>query len=334
VSGRSRGLPLASLIAGLVLTGALVASFGAPRRLLSLLSPSHAPHLLDGRLAPGEYRFQWTDETSKLRFAWSIAGDRLLGAIQTPDTGWVAIGFGGSGPLMYGADIVIGHVDAHGARVHDHFADTPTSHQPDTALGGHNDVLGAAGLQTAAGTTIEFERSLAAHDSTDHAIEAGQTHIIMASSEEDDFTAYHISGRKAVALLDLFSGPPAAAGSRGGILPDHLTDVQIFLAAWAALLLVIGVHSLIETMIEGGTGLAAGAPVPATAAASILTLVIVELAALATFGTGVVLTAPTWVLGLSLAIGLLALAGLIAAYSRATVRWDLITRERDDGIPW
>jgi hypothetical protein len=333
VSQRHRGLSLASLLAGLVLAGVLAASFGAPRRLLSLLRPTQAPHRLDGRIDPGEYGFQWTDETSKLHFEWRIVGDRLIGAIQSPDTGWVAIGFGGAGPLMYGADIVIGYVDAHGAHVRDHYANSPTGHEPDSALGGHDDVLGAAGVQTATGTTIEFERPLAAHDTTDHAIEAGQTHIIMASSESDDFEAYHVSGRKAVALLDLFSGP-AAAAPRGGLLPDHLTDVQIFLATWAALLLVVGIHGLLETAIEGGAGLAAGTPVPGAAAAALLVLVVVELVALATFGTGVVLAAPAWLLGLALAAGLLALAGLVAVYSRVVFRWELITRERDDGIPW
>ena len=333
MTARFRGLPLASLVGGLVLALLLVVSLGAPRRLVSLLTPGTALHQLDGRVAPGEYGFSWDDPTSALRFSWSILGDRLLGAIQTPDSGWVAVGFGGEGPLMYGADIVIGQVDARGAHLRDHFADSPTSHLPDTALGGHNDVLAGAGVETAEGTTIEFERPLAAHDTTDRALAAGETPVILASAGSDDFMEYHAGGRKAVALLDLFAGPPARAAS-GGLLPDHLTDVQILLATWAALLLVMGVHGLLETVVARGAGAAPEAPVSDLAVATLVALLLVELAALGTFAAGVALAAPTWLLGLTLAVGLFALACIVVAYSRVFVRWDVVTRERDDGIPW
>ena len=122
---------------------------------------------------------------------------------------------------MYGADIVIGYVDAHGAHVEDDYANTPVTHVADTALGGHDDILGSAGLVTKAGTTIEFERALTAHDSTDRPIQAGQTHVILASADAKDFVAYHAGGHKAVALLDLFNGPPAAAGAGRAAARSH-----------------------------------------------------------------------------------------------------------------
>ncbi|HYB48877.1 MAG TPA: DOMON domain-containing protein, partial [Streptosporangiaceae bacterium] len=222
-------VPALALAGGAVLAVLLAFTLHLPQRLVSAAGTSSV-HRLDGRVTSGEYRFRWTDDASKLVFQWSIVGDRLIGAVTSPDTGWVAVGFGGEGPLMYGADIVIGYVDAHGAHVEDHYANTPTSHVADTALGGHDDILGSAGLRTAAGTTIEFERPLASHDSTDRPIVAGQMHVIMASSESPDLMAYHVEGHKAVALLDMFNGPPAAAGA-GALLPDHLTDVQIMIAA-------------------------------------------------------------------------------------------------------
>jgi hypothetical protein len=332
VSQRPSSFPLAALVAGLVLTLMLVISLGLPQRLLSLVSTPQAPHRLDGRIEPGEYQFQWTDEATTLHFAWSIAGDRLVGAIRTPDSGWVAIGFGGDGPLMYGADIIIGYVDSSGVRVHDHFATTPTNHDPDTTLGGTNDVLGSAGLQSAEGTVIEFERPLSVHDTTDQNIESGQTHVIIASADDDDFTAYHMGGHKAVVLLDLFAGPPAAA--RRTVLPDQIDDVQILLATFAALLLIMGLHGFIEAMIARGALAPPDAPVSDVAVIVIVALMVVEILSLGTFGVGVALAAPTWILGLTLGVGLLALAGIVAAYSRVFVRWEVITRERDDGIPW
>jgi len=323
---------LAALVGGVVLFLGLAFSLHLPQALWGLVSPPSSAHQLDGVAAPGEYRFEWADEASKLVFRWSIVGDRLVGAVTSPDTGWVAVGFGGAGPLMYGADIVIGWVDGRGAHLEDHFANSPTGHAADTTLGGHSDLLASAGAQTAAGTTLEFERPLAAHDSTDHAIEAGQTKVMVGSAESDDPTAYHISGRKAVALLDLFAGPPAKAAA-GVALPDHLTDVQIMLACWMAVLLIIGVHGVAAHWAESASDAAAAEP-PGFAVALLVLLVLVEVGALVTFAIGVGRAAPVWLLGSALAVGLLALAGLLVVYTRVLVRWQTVRTERDDGIPW
>jgi len=334
VKRESLAYPVATIGIGAGLAVLLGFSLGAPQRLISLVAPRHVVHRLDGRVEGGEYQFQWSDAASQLRFAWSIEGDRLVGAVSTPDTGWVAVGFGGGGPLMNGADIVIGYVDARGARVRDHFASSPTGQEADTALGGRDDILASAGLQTAQGTTIEFERPLAAHDSADQPIEAGQTHVIVASSSVDDFTAYHAGGAKAVALLDLFAGPPAATAT-GSFLPDHLTDVQIMLATWMALFFIVGVHGLAVHSAAAPEGTPGGAGAGADAAVALIGVcVLLELGSLGGFAVGVALAAPTWLLGSTLALGLLALAGIIVLYSRAFVPWEVVRAERDDGIPW
>ena len=119
--------PRVALAVGVLLALLLAVTFHLPQRLVALVGARGAQHALDGRVAPGEYRFRWADDASKLVFEWSIVGDRLIGAVSSPDTGWVAVGFGGEGPLMYGADIVIGYVDARGAHVEDHYANTPPS---------------------------------------------------------------------------------------------------------------------------------------------------------------------------------------------------------------
>jgi hypothetical protein len=224
-------------------------------------------------------------------------------------------------------------VDAHGAHVHDDYANSPTGQQPDTTLGGHDDILASAGLQTAAGTVIEFERPLAAHDSTDKPIQAGQTHVIMASSEADDITAYHASGHKAVVLLDLFNGPPASA-SQESLLPDHISDVQIMVATWMMLLLLAGAHGLATHWTARAFAEPAEAPAGDVGNLPILIAVLAEIAALGVFSTGVAVRAPTWLLGSALAIGLLALAAIMILYGRAFVRWEIVRHDRDDGIPW
>lgn len=330
MSGSPSRLPRVSLAAGLTLGIALLASLGVPRRVVSLIGSGPVLERLDGRVEPGEYQFEWSDAASGITFSWRVQGDRLVGGLSSPDTGWVAVGFGGDGPLMYGADIVIGYVDSRGAHLRDHFADTPTNHSPDTALGGSHDVLAGAGLETSSGTTLEFERPLAAHDSVDRAIEAGQTHVIAASSESDDFTAYHVGGRKAVVLLDLFAGP-AAPRARASAFPDHLSDVQILLATWTALFLVVGIHGVASRWMERGPGSARALDMWTTL---IGVLLLAELAAGGGFAAAISLRAPVWVLGSTLAVGLVALAGLVTLYSRAFVPFQTVRSERDDGIPW
>jgi hypothetical protein len=334
VKRESAALPLLALVTGLVLAIALAFTLRAPQQLVALIVPRHSVHRLDGRVEPGEYRFRYVDKATKLDFQWSIQGDRLIGAISTPDTGWAAVGFGGDGPLMFGADIVIGYVDARGAHVHDDYANSPTGQVPDTTIGGHDDILASAGLQSAAGTTIEFERPLAAHDSTDKPIQAGQTHVIMASAESDDITAYHASGHKAVVLLDLFNGPPAST-SQETLLPDHISDLQIMLATWMMLLLLAGAHGLAtHWAARAFAEPPAGAAADDVGVAPMAVAVLVELGALGLFAAGVAVAAPTWVLGSALAVGLLALAAIMILYGRAFVRWEIVRHDRDDGIPW
>ena len=135
-------------------------------------------------------------------------------------------------------------------------------------------------------------------------------------------------------LLDLFAGPPAKVAA-GVSLPDHLSDVQIMLACWMAVLLIIGIHGVAAGWAERGEGAAAAEGPPSGAAVALLVLlVLLEVAALATFAVGVGREAPVWVLGASLAAGLLALAAIIIVYTRLFVRMETIRTERDDGIPW
>jgi hypothetical protein len=156
--------------------------------------------------------------------------------------------------------------------------------------------------------------------------------VLMASAESDDPSMYHMGGRKAVALLDLFAGPPAAAAT-AAVLPDHLTDVQIMLACWMAVLLIIGVHGLSVHWAESTAATEAAEP-PGFAVALLVILALVEVGALAVFAVGVGRQAPVWLLGSSLAVGLLALAGIVVVYTRVLVPWKLVRTERDDGIPW
>ena len=106
-------------------------------------------------------------------------------------------------------------------------------------------------------------------------------------------------------------------------------------SVWMAMLLIVGLHGVVAGWAEGSEA-AEGASAERTgvAVALIAVFMVVELASLAIFAVAVARAAPVWLLGSSLAVGLLALAGIVVLYSRAFVRWEAIRTERDDGIPW
>jgi hypothetical protein len=106
-------------------------------------------------------------------------------------------------------------------------------------------------------------------------------------------------------------------------------------ATWMMLLLLAGAHGLAtHWAARAFAEPAAGAAAEDIGVAPIAIAVLVELGALGVFAFGVAVASPTWVLGSTLAIGLLALAAIMILYGRAFVRWEIVRHDRNDGIPW
>lgn len=156
---------------------------------------------LDGIIEEGEYTRSYRDEATGIELYWTIRGDEIFIGLRCPDRGWVAVGLGGEGPMMKGADILIAYVDSEGLHVQDNFANDFVAHTADVKLGGRDDILESAGAESEQGTVIELRRKLDTGDAYDQPIVPGKMRVLLAHADADDFTSYHKS--RFVAMLDL-----------------------------------------------------------------------------------------------------------------------------------
>ena len=324
------GLPVAALLAAVLGLGALGADLGW-FRLAEAASPG--ARAIDGTIAPGEYAHQYLAADIGMTVFWTVEADEIRLATQAPAKGWVAVGWGGEGPIMQGFDIAIGYVDSTGAYVEDNFANDAAGHVADTALGGTPDLLEAAMSETAEGTTLEVRRKLGTGDAEyDRPFQAGATPVLLGYADADDFMAYH-EAHRAIAQLD-FLGATAA---QRRLIPEHLTEYHVGLLAWVLVLGVYGIIGLASVWLEGvepvperveprpGTGAVVGLAVFAVAALAGSIGFIVHVVT----GTGAAVT-----LGLLGTFWMWTLAMAVALYRRYFMVAETIQQDRDEEIPW
>ncbi len=323
------GLPVAALVAallGLSVLGVQLGWVSFPG------GAGQAARAIDGAISSGEYDHQYVAADIGMTVFWTVEGDEIRLAAQAPGKGWIAVGWGGEGPIMQGFDIVIGYVDSAGSHVQDNFADDAAGHRADTELGGKADLLEAKAAESNDGTVLEARRKLETGDQYDRPFQPGVTPALLAFSDADDFMTYHETHR-ATAQIDFLGA--AAAGSRR--IPEHLTEYQIGLLAWVLVLAVYGMIGLASVWLEGVE------PVPERvepdpAIGAVVGLSVFAIAALAGsvfFVRQVVLgTGSMTVLGLSGVFWMWSLAMAVALYRRYFMAGETIQQERDEEIPW
>lgn len=325
----SVGLPLAALLVALLAMFLLALDLGWVRLARGSATSAQA---IDGTIAPGEYQHQYSASDISMTVSWSVEGEEIRLGLAAPGKGWIAVGWGGQGPLMQGFDILIGYVDSAGAHYQDNYADEPVSHRADTELGGRNDVLEAQGRQSPGGTVFEFRRKLDTGDRYDHPFVPGPMPVIMAYSDARDFMTYHETHR-ATAQIDFLG---AAAGQR--LIPEHLTEYQIGLLAWVLVLAVYGVVGLASVWLEGEEPVPQRVePRPGTGAVIALTVFALATLAGSVFFIRQVVRAdsgPMLALGLSGAFWMWSLAMVLAVYRRYFVPNETIEQDRDEELPW
>jgi len=199
---------LAALVGGLVLIADLwlknlpeEESAGAPAPASGVTLPTPT---LDGLISEGEYARVLHNEATGIYVYWSVIGERIYMGLRSPGTGWLAIGLDPDGPMMRGADFLMGYVKDGEAYFEDHYGDTQVSHKHDVELGGSEDVLSFAGAEDENGTVIEFERALSTQDEYDKPIHPGEMFVMLAYAQNDDWTTYHGSARDTI-QIDFFA---------------------------------------------------------------------------------------------------------------------------------
>ncbi len=322
------GLPVAALVAALLGLGILGLDLGWVR-----FQGGGGPgaRAVDGTIASGEYDHQYTASDIGMTVFWAVEGDEIRLAARAPGKGWIAVGWGGEGPIMQGFDIVIGYVDSAGSHVQDNFANDAAGHVADTELGGKADLLEGKVTESADGTVLEVRRKLDTGDQYDRPFKSGVMPVILAFSDADDFMTYHETHR-ATAQIDFLA---AAATQRK--IPEHLTEYQIGLLAWTLVLAVYGIIGLVSVWLEGVEPVPERVePHPGLGALVVLGAFAIAALAGSVFFLGQVVlgTGSMTTLGLSGVFWMWTLAIAVALYRRYFMAGETIQQDRDEEIPW
>jgi hypothetical protein len=156
---------------------------------------------IDGVIYAGEYAH--STEAAGFEIDWSNDAQTLRVGLISPGTGYLAIGFD---PVyrMEGANFILGAVVDGKTVVRDDFGTGPVEHSPDTANGGTNDILEAAGCEANGRTYLEFVIPLDSADPMDKPLVPGNTYMVIIAYHEtnDDFSAWHSRRGSGTIALD------------------------------------------------------------------------------------------------------------------------------------
>jgi hypothetical protein len=167
---------------------------------------------VDGIIADEEYESHYTDETLNMTLHWTVDTEEglIYAGLEAPTQGWVGIGFDFEGADMesMSMDWIIGAFhDADGETdVLDAFQENADAvAQADTFLGGDDDILEKAAVQTEDGTTFEFTRKLDTGDEFDVALQPGSQGTMLATGDEDEYEHFDEESVTMV-MIDFFAG--------------------------------------------------------------------------------------------------------------------------------
>jgi len=122
-----------------------------------------------------------------LTLYWELDGDLIHFKLTGKTTGWIGVAFDPT-YKMKDANFIVGYVTEEGVAILDGYGIDATSHQPDEALGGTDDVLNAQGAEEDGATTLSFSLPLSNGDGFDKPFQPGVEMLIgiAAGADGDD----------------------------------------------------------------------------------------------------------------------------------------------------
>ena len=149
-----------------------------------------AAPVADGLIGTGEYRFNYLHAPSRIILHWTVLGDTIYLAVESPSRGWTGIGFGPTAPGKFDADMYQWVVKGDQITLLDSvMTNSRGVPKTDTVVGGRDDVIAAAGSTRGAGTIAEFSRKLDTGDKADQVIVLGRpTPMLVAFGATSRFT--------------------------------------------------------------------------------------------------------------------------------------------------
>lgn len=157
---------------------------------------------IDGTIVSGEYAHEMT--IAGVDVYWTNDAYRLRMGLVSPGTGFVAIGFDPD-RQMEGANFIIASMHEGELTIRDDYGHETTSHMEDTARGGEDNILAAAGNQWPDQTVVEFIIPLDSGDAMDKPLIPGHQYTVLVSyhSMFDDFSNPHTRRGSGTLQLDL-----------------------------------------------------------------------------------------------------------------------------------
>lgn len=141
----------------------------------------------------GEDEYQQTLDLNGVRLWWYNDAEFLYVAIEGDTQGWVSLGLNPQERMM-GADYIFGYVENGEVKVWDAYGTAPAgaTHPPDTDLGGTDNLISYAGMESEGLTFLEVQIPLNSGDAYDTVLEVGNSYpVIVAMGAQDDFNAKH-----------------------------------------------------------------------------------------------------------------------------------------------
>jgi len=157
---------------------------------------------IDGYIVTGEYAHETI--IAGVNVYWSNDAHRLRMGLESPGTGFVAIGFDPE-HQMQGANYIIAAVHEGELTIRDDYGHEPLAHLDDTLQGGENNIISAAGNEWPDQTVIEFIIPLDSGDAMDKPLLPGHQYTILVAyhSMFDSFSNRHTLSGSGIMQLDL-----------------------------------------------------------------------------------------------------------------------------------
>ncbi|MBU1048903.1 hypothetical protein KKG90_02650 [Candidatus Bipolaricaulota bacterium] len=150
---------------------------------------------IDGTIVAGEYPHQMA--VAGVDVYWGNDAQQLRVGLVSPGTGYVAIGFDPD-RQMEGANFILASMHEGELTIRDDYGHETLAHMEDTARGGQDNILAAAGNEWPDQTVIEFIIPLDSGDVMDKPLLPGHEYTVLLS--------YH-------SMADSFSNPHTRRGS-------------------------------------------------------------------------------------------------------------------------
>ncbi len=165
---------------------------------------------IDGVVGPSEwpaYSAQELPDGGRLRVAHNDS--MIFVALDYPGTGWAAVAWSGlgQGPVQ----VVSAAVQNGTLKTSDAFAGNLTVEfhtEPDTQLGGAEDVRESAAAQNSGRTTVELAVPLETTDTFDPPLEAGEIHTFIAAFNQTDAKTPHTLAEGTQVIFRVFLDRP------------------------------------------------------------------------------------------------------------------------------